>query len=219
MSAAEKRQREREKAARKTKKTELLEEKDNQEESEEESEEEEDDGLFSAGPDPRIEQLKEYISAGHTPEEIAAELERLGGVDALVCGAMIAGRGGEDFAKGHFLISCLLDQGGKLTEEIVSNKAIFKACFAGTSEGQLGILTAMELYIVTEKRNGIKVFDKVCKTLWECDIVEEDQFKVWQAQETALQAFYAEFKLGDAIKMREAASTFLDWLEEGEEEG
>jgi len=29
----------------------------------------------------------------------------------------------------------------------------------------------MELLIVKDKRNGIKVFDKICKTLWECDVV------------------------------------------------
>ena len=29
--------------------------------------------------------MKEYISAGHTPEECATELERLGGQDAIVC--------------------------------------------------------------------------------------------------------------------------------------
>ena len=30
-------------------------------------------------------QLKEYITAGHTPEECAAELEKLGGQDAIIC--------------------------------------------------------------------------------------------------------------------------------------
>ena len=33
-------------------------------------------------------QLKDFI-AGHSPEECAAELERLGGRDAIVCGAMV----------------------------------------------------------------------------------------------------------------------------------
>ena len=58
----------------------------------------------------------------------------------------------------------------------------------------------------------------MCKTLWECDVVEEDQFKVWQAQETALQNFYADFKLKDAVAIREAAGKFIEWLEEGEDE-
>jgi hypothetical protein len=136
-------------------------------------------------------QMKEYIAAGHTPDECAAELERLGGQDAIVCGAMLTGRSGEDFAKGHFMVSCVLDQGGKLTEEIVANKALLKACFASTPEAQIGVLTAVELLIVKDKRQGIKVFDRICKTLWECDVVEEDQFKVWQAQETALQNYYS----------------------------
>jgi hypothetical protein len=47
-------------------------------------------------------QLKAYVGAGHSPEECAAELERLGGVDAIVCGAMLTGRSGEDFAKVFF---------------------------------------------------------------------------------------------------------------------
>lgn len=131
---------------------------------------------------------------------------------------MLAGRSGEDFAKCHFLLSVTLDQGGKLTEEIVENKALLKACCASTPEAQIGCLTAMELLIVKDKRNGIKVFDKICKTLWECDVVEEEQFKVWHSQETALQNYYSEFKLGDAIKLRESAYTFIEWLEEGEDE-
>ena len=48
-------------------------------------------------------------------------------------------------------------------------------------------------------------------------MVEEDQFKVWQAQETALQNFYADFKLKDAVAIREAAGKFIEWLEEGED--
>jgi hypothetical protein len=84
---------------------------------------------------------------------------------------MLTGRSGEDFAKAHFVISATLDQGGKLTEEIVQNKALLKACCASTPEAQIGFLTAMELLIVKDKRNGIKVFDKICKTVWECDVV------------------------------------------------
>jgi hypothetical protein len=159
--------------------------------------------------------MKDFI-ASHTPEESAAELERLGGRDAIVCGAMITGASGEDFAKAHFVVSIVLDKGGKLTEEIVANKALIKACCSSTAESQIGLLTAVELLIVKDKRQGIKVFDKICKTLWEQDLVEEDQFKVWHAQEAALQNFYSEFKLGDAIKVRESAYAFLDWLEQGE---
>lgn len=217
MSAAEKREREREKAARRAKQSGPREENDVEEEVEDDEEDEEDEDEFD-GPDPRIAQFKEYIGAGHTPEECGAELERLGGVDAIVCGAMLTGRSGEDFAKAHFVISATLDQGGKLTEEIVQNKALLKACCASTPEAQIGFLTAMELLIVKDKRNGIKVFDKICKTVWECDVAEEDQFKVWHAQETALQNYYSEFKLGDAIKVRESAYKFLDWLEQGEDD-
>lgn len=130
---------------------------------------------------------------------------------------MLTGRSGEDFAKAHFLISATLDKGGKLTEEIVANKALFKACCPNPA-AQLGFLTAMELLIVKDKRNGMKVFDKVCKTIWESDIVEDDMFKVWHAKETVLQAFYNEFKLGDAIKVRESGLKFLEWLEASEEE-
>jgi hypothetical protein len=217
-AAAEKREREREKAARKAAKGGPREENDEVEEKVDENEDEEEEEEEFDGPDPRIAQLKAYVGAGHSPEECAAELERLGGVDAIVCGAMLTGRSGEDFAKAHFVVSITLDQGGKLTEEIVQNKALLKACCASSPEAQIGFLTAVELLVVKDKRNGIKVFDKICKTVWECDVVEEDQFKVWRAQETALQKYYPEFELGDAINIRESADKFLEWLEEGEDD-
>ena len=44
--------------------------------------------------------------------------------------------------------ACVLDQGGKLTEEIVANKALLKACLACTADAQIGALTALELLIV-----------------------------------------------------------------------
>jgi hypothetical protein len=69
------------------------------------------------------------------------------------------------------VVSITLDQGGKLTEEIVQNKALLKACCASSPEAQIGFLTAVELLVVKDKRNGIKVFDKICKTVWECDVV------------------------------------------------
>ena len=69
------------------------------------------------------------------------------------------------------MVSITLDQGGKLTEEIVQNKALLKACCASSPEAQIGFLTAVELLVVKDKRNGIKVFDKICKTVWECDVV------------------------------------------------
>ena len=100
------------------------------------------------GPDPRVAELKQFIAASNTPEDCAAKLQELGGQDAIVCGSMLTGRSGEDFAKAHFVMSCVLDQGGKLTEEIVANKALLKACLACTAEAQIGALTAMELLIV-----------------------------------------------------------------------
>ena len=40
----------------------------------------------------------------------------------------------------------------------------------------------------------------------------------WQEKEKALQEFYPEFVLADAIKMRESAVRFVDWMQEGEVE-
>eukprot|EP00286_Rhodomonas_abbreviata_P022347 CAMPEP_0181297768 /NCGR_PEP_ID=MMETSP1101-20121128/5421_1 /TAXON_ID=46948 /ORGANISM="Rhodomonas abbreviata, Strain Caron Lab Isolate" /LENGTH=229 /DNA_ID=CAMNT_0023402737 /DNA_START=29 /DNA_END=716 /DNA_ORIENTATION=- len=158
--------------------------------------------------DPRIEQLEEFI-VDKSPKDIAEFLEKMDMKEAMVCGGMCFNI---PFAKAHFMLSATLGSGTKLTEEIIQAKEIYKACFP-SEEAQLMLLFALEMYVVTKKRNGLKVYDAILRCLWENDVIHEDQMDKWHKAETGLHQFYPDFALADAVKARETGWKFIDWVQ------
>mmetsp|Transcript_4603 Transcript_4603/g.10196 ORF Transcript_4603/g.10196 Transcript_4603/m.10196 type:complete len:84 (-) Transcript_4603:350-601(-) len=61
-------------------------------------------------------------------------------------------------------------------------------------------------------------FGQVLRKLWENDIVGEDEVDWWVSKENALQEFFPEFKIDDAVAIRESARRFVEWVQEGEDE-
>ncbi|KAJ1472265.1 hypothetical protein T484DRAFT_1975753 [Baffinella frigidus] len=164
--------------------------------------------------DPRVAQLEEYM-ADHSPEEVAEFLISLGGKDGIIHGGIGSD---ENFAKAHFLVCATLDKGGKLTEEIKTNAAVFKAC-CNTPALKASLLLAIELLVVKEKRNGIKKYDAILRCLWEADVADEAIIEEWHSKERALQPLYPGWKSDDAVKARQAAYKFVEWVQAAEESG
>mmetsp|Transcript_4604 Transcript_4604/g.10199 ORF Transcript_4604/g.10199 Transcript_4604/m.10199 type:complete len:125 (-) Transcript_4604:350-724(-) len=121
----------------------------------------------------------------------------------------------------HFLIMAIIHVNGdgvKLTAQIDAEKAILKTWNKSNIDRQRSFLVAMELYIVKERRKGIARYDEVLRKLWENDIVGEDEVDWWVSKENALQEFFPEFKIDDAVAIRESARRFVEWVQEGEDE-
>ena len=64
------------------------------------------------------------------------------------------------------------------------------------------------------RESSIGSFDKSLKTLWEYDVVSEEEVRAWQLDERA--ARYLRVQPADAQRFHERGRVFLEWLDRGE---
>eukprot|EP00966_Prymnesium_polylepis_P146750 3389739-Prymnesium_polylepis.1 len=181
-------------------------------------EEEEEEAEEEAEEDPRITQL--YAAADKsTPEAFAALVEQVGTANAIVYGGMCTDG---PTARAHFIVTAILDADDQSVQESVEErKALLKATVAaGGERSGACMMAAIESFTLNledkEKRDeNVAAFDKVLQTIWEYEIVGEDDMRAWQADERAARLLRVTTQ--GARSLRERGEVFLDWLEHGEE--
>ena len=169
--------------------------------------------------DPRIATL--YGKADKlSPEAFAALVDELGTKNAVVMGGMCTDH---PTARAHFVVMALIDlDDGSLPECLETRWKLLKAAVAAGGDGAgVALVAALEGLVCSDAVEGeareaaISGFDKSLKSLWEREVVSEDELRAWQADERAGRHYRVQ--AADAQRLHDRGREFLEWVDHGED--
>ena len=150
-------------------------------------------------------------------DEFAAKLDELGTADATVLGGMWAGPA--NMCRAHFAVAALIDcDDNPLNKCVELMRAPLKATVKTGGDGAgVCLLAALERYTTKEcedEKQGKAKWSKALQTMWEYEIVAEEDIRAWHADERA--AGRLQVSPVDAQDLRERSLRFFEWLEKEE---